>query len=100
MPAFKVEVSHGLGQDDAVTRLKSFIEKVAAQYKEHVSEMSGEWLDNQMKFSLKTFGFVVSGNLHVTSDKARVDGQIPFAALIFRGKLESDISAELKRALA
>lgn len=100
MPSFGTEVSHSLNKEEAIERLKSFVENVAAQYKDQVSKMDGGWEDNILKFSITTFGFTINGDLTVEDDTARVAGQLPFPAMPFRGKIENSIADELKKALA
>jgi hypothetical protein len=38
--------------------------------------------------------------LTVTQVRVRVEGQLPFAALPFRGRIQNSIADELRRALA
>jgi hypothetical protein len=99
MPAFSTEVPHPLGKDEATERLKVFLERVAERYKDQVSALSGEWQQNVLNFSLTTYGFTVSGKLVVEESVARLEGQLPFAAVPFRGKIEKGIAQELERAL-
>jgi len=100
MPAFSTEVPHPLSQDEATERLKEFLERVAERYKDQVSQLSGEWQENVLNFNLTTYGFTVSGTLTVEEKVARLQGQLPFAAVPFRGKIEHGIAQELEKALA
>jgi hypothetical protein len=100
MPGFSTEVSHTLGQAEAATRLKSFVEDVQERFKDQVSEVDGAWNDNVLDFSLTTFGLTVTGSLTVDESAARVSGQLPLAAMPFRGKIEQSIADELKQALS
>ncbi len=100
MPSFKTEVPHHLGKEQAVERLRSFLDGVAEKYKDQVSSLDGNWTDNILDFALTTFGFSVTGKLTVEEDVARLDGQLPFAAVAFRGKIEKGIASELERALS
>jgi hypothetical protein len=100
MPGFKTEVSHRLGQVEATRRLKSLVADVHERHKEQVSAMDGAWNDNVLEFSLTTFGMTVKGTLIVDETSARVDGQIPLAALPFRGAIEKSIASQLEQALA
>ena len=99
MPAFQAEVPHTLGQDAAVARLKNFLDRVAERYKDQVSKMEGEWNENVLTFELTTFGFTISGTLTVEESSAKIDGKLPFAAVAFRGKIQTSIADELKREL-
>ena len=99
MPAFNVSVPHGLGQQQAVDRLKVFLQKVAERYKDQVSKIEGNWVDNILTFAMTTYGFTISGKLIVEDSTARIEGQLPFAALAFRGKIEKSIAEEMQKQL-
>ena len=100
MPEFSTEISHSLGKEEALARLKSFLDQVSERYKDQVSELKGEWNDNVLNFMLTTYGFTVDGQLTVEEDAARLHGKLPFAAAMFKGKIEGSIASELKKALA
>jgi len=100
MPAFSVEVPHLLGRDEAISRLSGFVEKVRAHYKDQVSSVKGEWTENVLDFSLTSFGFTLSGKIQVEEKFTKLDGQLPFAALAFKGKIEHSFATELKKALS
>src|SRR6056297_1022585 len=100
MPSFNTEVAHQLGQHEATDRLKQFLEKVRERYQDQVGNLSGEWQDSVLKFSLTTYGINVDGVLTVEDRVARLEGKLPFAAMPFRGKIEQSITAELERELS
>jgi hypothetical protein len=100
MPQFNSEVAHQLGKQQATERLKRFIDNLRQQYAQQVSDIQGQWLDNTLNFSLTTYGFSIDGILDVLDDRAVVQGNLPLAALPFRGKIEQSITNELKRELA
>ena len=97
MPAFSAEVPHTLGQTTATARLRGFVDEVRQQYQEQVTDVSGEWNDHSLDFSLKTFGFLIQGTLTVEENVARVEGRLPLAAALFRGQIERSIASELTR---
>ncbi len=100
MPRFTSEVEHQLGKDEALLRLKKLLEQVRRQYSEFVTELNGDWADNVLTFSLKTYGFKIDGTLTVDDQLAHLSGSLPFAALPFRGKIEQSIMSELRRELS
>jgi hypothetical protein len=100
MPAFSTEVSHQLGQEQAVARLKRFLDQARDEYKEFVTHLDGDWTDNILTFSLHTYGFQIDGTLTVDDQAARLSGQLPLAASLFRGKIEQSIAAALRRELS
>ena len=99
MPGFQVNVPHGLGKEQATERLKVFLQKIAERYKDQVSKMEGNWVENVLNFAMTTYGFTISGKLTVEDSSARLEGQLPFAALPFKGKIEKSISDELQKEL-
>ncbi len=100
MPSFNTEVEHQLGQQEATVRLKKLLDQVREQYRDFVTEVEGDWNNNVLTFSLKTYGFKIDGTLTVEDQLARLHGNLPFAALAFRGKIEQSISGELRRELS
>ncbi|MDB4755809.1 MAG: polyhydroxyalkanoic acid system family protein [Pirellulaceae bacterium] len=101
MPGFKADFVHNLGKPEAVERLRSFSEQVRQRYGSQISEMEENWDDQgNLSFGFKAMGLAISGNLLIDDAAAKVEGQIPFAAIAFRGRIESEITAALKSALA
>lgn len=99
MPQMKVSVDHNLDPDDAVKRLRSFLELIKQAYGDQVSQLEENWGDRSGTFSFKALGFKTSGSIEIDQSQVRVIGQLPLAALMFRGKVESTLRAQLERAL-
>jgi hypothetical protein len=97
MPSFSTEVPHGLGQEETTFRLKTFLERVRERYKDQVSNLKGEWINNQLAFSFTTYGFAIQGTLLVESDLVKLNGSLPLAAAVFRGKIEESIRSEIEK---
>ncbi|MCA9152640.1 MAG: polyhydroxyalkanoic acid system family protein [Planctomycetales bacterium] len=99
MPAFSTEVAHQLGQDAAKTRLDTFLQKVSEKYPGQIGDMNNSWEGNILKFSFATFGIKISGQMEVFDDKVALNGEIPFSAMMFKGKISNGIKEGLERAL-
>ena len=99
MPAFNVEVPHKLGQQEARQRLEGFVDRARQLYKDQISELNGEWTGDTLNFYMVTYGFKITGVLEVLEELVRLSGQLPFAAVAFRGKIEKSFATELERAL-
>ncbi len=99
MPSLKVTVPHPLGQDEAIHRLKGFLEKVKQRYQNQVSDLEESWTSNALDFAFKTYGFHVKGRMIVDPADVKFEGQIPFAAMMFKGKIEQTIRDEINRVL-
>jgi hypothetical protein len=99
MPSYNVSVPHELGQAAARARVEQFLEAVQRDYAEHVRNVSGEWQENQLSFRFLTSGLNISGTLAVEDNAVEVSGPLPFVAVLFRGKIEQQIRAELTKLL-
>jgi hypothetical protein len=100
LPSFQVKTPHSLGRDAAKERLARFTDRVAEQYKDSVSRLESRWeQDDKLHFSITAYGFTFSGIVTVGEDLVVLDGNLPFAALPFRGRIESSFATELEKAL-
>jgi len=100
MPSFSTEVPHSLGQDAAKEKLSTFLDRIHEKYKDQVSDLQGEWNDNILAYSFSTFGIRISGELTVLDDKVLVKGEIPFSAMMFKGKISSGVQEAIEKTLA
>jgi hypothetical protein len=100
MPSFSIEVPHTLDQSTAIAKLTGLIDALQTKYKDVASNVEGNWTDNVLAFSLKVMGFTITGKLTVQDKLATVQGQLPLAAAMFRGRIEESIKSELQKELA
>ena len=100
MPAFHTEVHHQLGQDAAVDKLKGFLDQVKARYPKEISEIEGSWDENALSYEFTTFGITVDGKLTVEDEVVKMEGNLPFAAMMFKGKISDSIKVALEKAIA
>lgn len=100
MPAFRAEVPHALGQPEATTRLKDFIESVQDRFADQITAADGAWNGNVLDFSMSTNGITIKGTLTIEHSTARVEGHLPLLATPFKGIIERSIAGELAQALA
>ena len=100
MPSFSVDVPHTLDQQAAVARLSGLMNALQTKYKDVASDIQGSWAENVLKFSLKVMGFTVSGKVTVQDKLAKVEGQLPLAAAMFRGRIEESIKSEMQKELS
>lgn len=100
MPSFRTEVPNPLSKDAAIEKLKGLLDTVSERYQGQVSDVQGEWNDNQLTFSMKTYGAAIKATLVVEEDKATLEGELPFAMLAFRGKFEQAFQQAIEKGLA
>jgi len=97
MPKFNVTVPHTLSHQEAADRLNRFIEILRDKFKGQVTDLDQSWDAGALAFRFKTFGIPLSGKIVVAEDKLAVDGDLPFTAIMFKGKIESAIREQLER---
>ena len=101
MPGFKVEVPHNLGQEEAANRVKSLLDHLRDRFEGQIKDMEQYWSeDDVMKFSFKTVGVNIKGEMDIQPNSVVVHGDLPFAAMLFKGRIESSIREELQKCLA
>ena len=100
MPGFTTEVPHSLGQEAALEKLKGFLLQVQERYAKEISDVDGSWTDNVLNYQFTTYGIKIDGILTVKEDVVKMDGSLPFAALMFKGKISDSIRVALEKAIA
>lgn len=99
MPGFSTEVPHSLGKEQATEKLNSFLDKIQEKFKDQISEMDGSWNNDVLSYSFTTYGITVNGTMAVADESVKLDGQLPFAAMMFKGKIMDSMRIALEKAL-
>jgi hypothetical protein len=97
MPKFSVTVPHTLSQPEATERLNRFADILREKFKDSVGDLEQHWDGNSLAFRFKTFGIAIAGKIAVGEKDLVVDGDLPFTAVMFKGKIESSIREQLER---
>jgi putative polyhydroxyalkanoate system protein len=97
MPKFGVSVPHTLTKDEARSRLERFIEMLEAKFAGKVSDMQQSWEGDTLRFHFKTYGIPLDGGITVADNELKLAGDLPFTAMMFKGKIESEIREQLER---
>lgn len=99
MPKTSTAVSHTLGEAGAIERLKSFAVRLKEKHQDRVGDLVEEWTGNVLNYGFSTFGFKIKGAMTVTDNEVKVDTDLPFAAMMFKGKIEQEIKETLAKVL-
>jgi hypothetical protein len=99
MPQLTLQVPHTLPVDEAVTRLQRFLDKVRTEHADRISDVRGDWTENMLRFAFTAVSLKIQGTLEVVEQEVRVVGNLPFAALLFRGQIEETMRTELEKLL-
>jgi putative polyhydroxyalkanoate system protein len=100
MPKFSVQVPHTLTPDEARARLDRFAEVLQHKYPNQVSDLEQSWENDTLRFRFKTYGIPLEGGIIVGERDLNLNGDLPFSAMMFRGKIESTIREELEQLMA
>jgi hypothetical protein len=97
MPKFSVRVPHALERGEVIHRLEQFEQILRAKFKDSVSELEQKWEGEDLAFRFKSFGMAITGKMKIGDNDVAVDGDLPFSAMMFKGKIESAIREQLER---
>ncbi len=100
MPRFSVQVDHQLDQSEAVSRLQTLLEKIKTRYQDQLSGIEESWAGNILDFKFSSYGFKIKGVLTASGSDVKIDGDLPFAAMMFKGRIEQTIRDELVKLLS
>ncbi len=100
MPSLAMSIPNPLGQQQAAERLKSFLGRLKERHQDKVSNLEETWPDDHhLNYSFTTYGFNIKGDLAIEPDAVKMNASLPFAAMMFKGKIEQAIRDELTRLL-
>jgi hypothetical protein len=91
MPKIKLSVPHQVGQDEARRRISKLIADTRGQFGDKVSNLEESWNGNVENFRFRAMGFDVDGQLDVQPAEVRIKVNIPWAAVLFKDRVESEI---------
>ena len=91
MPKMNMVVPHNLGKEEALVRIKKLLGELKTQYGDQIQNLQESWSGDEGMFSFSAMGFSVSGKLVVGPSRVELTGNLPFAALPFKGRIERTI---------
>ena len=100
MRKFNTSVPNPLEKNKPRSSVEGLLSRVTEKYGDQVSALEQNWEGDTLNFSMTTYGFKITGNLVVEEEQVKIDGDLPFAAAMFKGKIEGSIRNELEKCLA
>ena len=101
MPKFGVRVPHTTCRRKKPARGWSDLPKMLQEkFQDKVSDLQQSWEGDTLRFRFKTYGIPLEGGITVTDNELNLAGDLPFSAMMFRGKIESAIREQLERLVA
>jgi putative polyhydroxyalkanoate system protein len=100
MPSLEMSIPHKLTREEARRRIQELLPKMKNDYGDQIKNLQEEWNGDTGSFSFSVMGFAVSGTLTVNDSSVDLDGNLPFAAAFFKGKIKSVIEEKAQEVLA
>ena len=100
MPSLEMSIPHKLTREEARNRIQELLPKMKNDYGDQIKDLQEEWNGDTGSFSFSVMGFAVSGTLTVNDASVDLDGNLPFAAAFFKGKIKSVIEEKAQQVLA
>lgn len=94
MPKINMEIPHHLSAEESRSRLERFTESLP---QDQVSDLEQSWQGDTLSFGFKSFGIKIAGDLTAEDNKLLVDIDLPFSAMMFKGKIESEVKKQLEK---
>lgn len=100
MPQFSISVPHNSTKEVATEKVKVMLDRVAEKYSDQIKNLDQRFEGDKLIFSFKTLGITVSGEGTIDDQNVNIKGNLPIAAMMFKGKIESTLRESLIRMMA
>jgi len=100
MPKMSLAIPHELGSEEAIARVTRLAEKIHDRYKDQAKDVEELWEGNTMNFSFRSMGMNFKGDVTIEDSKVKMTGDLPFAAMMFKGKIEQAVREQMTKTLA
>jgi len=95
----KISIDYNIEKNEAIRRIKNLVPKLKEEFKTQISDTYEKWEGDNADFGFKIMGFNIVGKFMMTHNQAIIDANLPFAALMFKGMIESKIREEAEKIL-
>ena len=100
MPSLKFSVPHSLERTEAKERIEVLLSKVKHKFGDQFKDLTEEWTDDVLAFAFSSYGISFKGNLEVAEGQVNLVGNLPFTAMMFKGRIEKEVTEALQKTLA
>ena len=100
MPKIHLSVPHVLGQEEAKKRVVNLLAESRARFGDQDQRCHRDLERERGQFQFSRLGFSVAGKLDVQPAELLIDIDFPFAALPFKGRVESEILSHARQLLS
>ena len=101
MPKYNVSVPHHSNREEVIGKLRGFADSVRKDAGFDLTDVVEDWDDDgNLNFSFKAMGMTISGTVTTTDADVTVAGNLPLAAAMFRGTIETQFREKIQEALS
>ena len=100
MPKLTMSIPHQHTQEETGERMKKLLGRVMEKYKDSIKDLKEEWVGNAVNFSIKAMGFSFKGTASVEPTEVKIDGDLPFAAMMFKGQIDKAVREAVEKYMA
>ncbi len=96
MPKITIRIPSNDPKAD-IAKVRPALEKTVNDFQGHDLELAGD--ESHLDFKFKSLAFTISGRLIAEATDVVVEVDLPFAAMMFKDKVEKAIAKNITRAL-
>jgi hypothetical protein len=101
MPHLSVTQKHNLSLDEATERLKKKRTEIQEKQTYTITDLKEVWTSpHTLDFAFKILGFSITGTVASQPSAVTITVDLPFAAMMLQGTIESQVRQELAKVLA
>lgn len=97
MPKLNFKIPHSQSREDARHRLERFTDGLKSKFQGQVSDLEESWNGDHLNFGFKTFGIRIAGDITINDSDLDVCCDLPLTAMMFKGKIQSEVQQQLGR---
>ena len=97
MPKVTVTIPHSADPDELVAKVRPAVEKTVSDFEGHDLDIT--WSGRSAEFSFKSLAFTIKGRSEVRDADVLIEIDLPFAAMMFKDKVQKAITKNLTRAI-
>jgi hypothetical protein len=100
MSSIQVTVHHKLTEHEAMARIQKLVTNLKHEHGEKISNIEEEWHARSGKFQFNFHGMHLAGTINLHPGTVEIQGKIPLAFVLFRGKIKDVIKEKASDLLA
>ncbi len=100
MPKINLVIPHTLGVEEAKRRISRLVAETRDEFGHMISDLEESWNGNVETFRFRAMAFAVHGTIEAQPAAVLIELHYPFAAIPFKGRVESELLKHARALLA